>query len=158
MSSNFGTWSPNDLILPTVESDLDYKFFFVKEPGSIEGLNITFNTGDWLVFIKEHGVGNWYKTSGGAVAVSLSNNGNLPDPGFYTKVRLDNFAHIIDAGYIGADDLPKHTHDISTITGDWETKVKSYIIQLFQNQTNGTVKFKYDNSTQTISADVNIDE
>lgn len=158
MSSNFGTWSPNDLILPTVESNLDYKFFFVKEPGSIEGLNINFNAGDWLVFIKEQGVGNWYKTSGGAIAVNLSNNGNLPDPGFYTKVRLDNFANIIDAGYIEGDDLPKHSHDIKDVTGDWETKIKNCVIQLFQNQTNGTVTFKYDSSTQTISANVNIDE
>lgn len=158
MSTNVGVWSPNELILPTVESDLDYKFFFVTESGSIEGLNISFSAGDWLVFIKKDGVGNWYKTNGGIVSFNLSSSANAPDPGFYTKVRLDANGNIIDAGYIGADDLPKHTHDISTITGDWETKVKSYIIQLFQNQTNGTVKFKYDNSTQTISADVNIDE
>lgn len=158
MSSNFGTWSPNDLILPVVEPDVDYKFFFVKDSGSIEGLNISFNEGDWLVYIKENGKGNWFKTSGGAISVALPSLNSFPDPGFYTKVRLDNFGQIIDADYISKDDLPKHEHDISDITGNLESKVKKYVADMFQNSQNGTVVFTYDKDTQTISADVSIDD
>jgi len=158
MSSNVGIWSPNELILPTVESDLDYKFFFVTESGSIDGLNIVFNSGDWLVYIKKDGVGNWYKTSGGVVSFNMSSSANAPDPGFYTRVRLDQNGNVIDAGYITKDDLPEHTHDIDTITGDWKTKIQKYVVDLFANKTNGTVNFKFDPDTETISADVNIDE
>ena len=158
MSSNYGTWAPSELVLPNVEPDLDYKFFFVKEAGSIDGLNIVFNEGDWLIYIKENGVGNWFKANGGVVSVSVPTAQNVPDPGFYTKVRLDNFARIIDAGYITEDDLPKHTHDIDTIKGDWKTKIQKCVIDLFANKTNGTVNFKFDPETETISADVNIDE
>lgn len=158
MSSNFGTWSPNELVLPNVESDLDYKFFFVKESGSIDGLNINFKEGDWLVYIKENGTGNWFKTGGGAVSIALPSSQNMPDPGFYTKVRLDNFAQIIDAGYLSSDDLPKHSHDLNDINGDWKSKIQEYVVNMFQNQTNGSVKFKYDPNTQTISADVDIDD
>lgn len=157
MSTNIGIWSPSDLILPTVESDLDYKFFFVTDAGSIDGLNISFKAGDWLVYIKKDGVGSWYKTSGGIVSFNTSTSSNAPDPGFYTKVQLDNNGNIIDASYIGADDLPKHSHDIDTITGDWETKVKSYVGSMFQNKTNGSIKFVYDSSTQSITADVIVD-
>ncbi len=147
MSSNYGTWAPSELVLPNVEPDLDYKFFFVKEAGSIDGLNIVFNEGDWLIYIKENGVGNWFKANGGVVSVSVPTAQNVPDPGFYTKVRLDNFARIIDAGYITEDDLPKHTHDIDTIKGDWKTKIQKCVIDLFANKTNGTVNFKFDPET-----------
>ena len=158
MSTNVGIWSPNELILPTVESDLDYKFFFVTESGNIDGLNIPFNAGDWLVYIKKDGIGNWYKANGGIVSFNLNSSSSSPDPGFYTKVRLDNAGGIIDAGYIEAKDLPKHTHDINDVTGDLESKVKEYVAQVFQNQTNGSVKFTYDKDTQTITADVVVDD
>ena len=157
MSSNVGIWSPNDLILPTVEADLDYKFFFVTESGAIDGLNITFNSGDWLVYIKKDGVGNWYKTNGGIVSFNTSSSANAPDPGFYTKVRLDQNGNIIDAGYIDSDDLPTHTHDIDTITGDWETKVKSFVGEMIQNHSDSSIKLSYDAKTQTISAEANLD-
>ena len=157
MSSNVGIWSPNDLILPTVEADLDYKFFFVTESGAIDGLNITFNSGDWLVYIKKDGVGNWYKTNGGIVSFNTSSSANAPDPGYYTRVRLDNNGNIIDADYIGADDLPTHTHDIDTITGDWETKVKNFVGEMIQNSSDSSIKLTYNSSTQTISAEANLD-
>ena len=54
MSNNFGTWSPLTSILPNVEDDLDYKFFYVTESGSVPGLDIEFKVGDWLVYIKEN--------------------------------------------------------------------------------------------------------
>ena len=161
MSNNFGTWSPLTSILPNVEEDLDYKFFYVTESGSVPGLDIEFKVGDWLVYIKENNQKNWYKTSGGAIMVDVSNNGHMIDPGFYTKIQLDNSGHIVDAGYIKADDLPKHTHSIDSITGDWESKIRDYVKRLFNfgevNNLN-TVSFKYDEETQTISANVNIDE
>lgn len=157
MSTNVGIWSPNELILPTVEPDLDYKFFFVTEPGSIEGLDISFNSGDWLIYIKKDGVGNWYKSNGGIISFNTSSSANAPDPGYYTRVRLDNNGNIIDADYITKDDLPKHTHSIDDIIGDWETKIKSYIGGMFQSHSDSSVQFTYDKSTQTITAEVNID-
>ena len=157
MNTNVGIWSPNDLILPTVEADLDYKFFFVTESGSIDGLNISFNAGDWLVYIKKDGEGNWYKTNGGIVSFNMSSSANAPDPGFYTKVRLDQNGNIIDASYLNSDDLPKHTHDIETISGDWANKIKGYIGEMFQSHSDSSVQFTYDKVTQTISAEVNID-
>ena len=56
MNSFVSTWSPQEVVLPSVENNIDYALFFVTDSGTISGLNITFVEGDWLVYIKKWGI------------------------------------------------------------------------------------------------------
>lgn len=158
MSNIVSTWSPLELVLPTVPADIDYAFYFVTDKGSYKSLNLNFNEGDWLVYIKKDGVGNWYKTNG-IVTFNTSSSANNPDPGFYTKVRLDNQGNIIAGEYLQEDDLPPHKHYLSDIAD------KDNIIELIQsvvgemvvNHDDSSVKLTFDPNTKTISAEVNYD-
>lgn len=159
MSNIISTWSPLDVVLPTVTDDTDYAMYYVTDAGAIDGLNISFSVGDWLVYLKKDGVGNWYKTNG-IVTFNTSSSANNPDPGFYTRVRLDNNGNIIAADYLEADDLPAHAHTLSDIS-DQENLVeliKSTVgSMLLGSESNNSVDLVYDKNTKTISANVNID-
>lgn len=149
-------WSPLDLILPEIPQGTESAMFFVTDAGVISGLNITFKQGDWLVYIKKDGIDSWFK----ADSISVFNNtssSNQPDPGFYTKVRLDNAGNIIAAEYLNKDDLPKHTHSQDDISGDITPKVQEIVSQMFQHHTDSSVYFEYDKKTKCITAEVNYD-
>src|SRR5574344_2313062 len=141
--SIISTWSTSDLIHPTVDSDTKYAAYFVTENGSIDGLNLTFNQGDWLIYIVKDGGANWYRANGGITVFNTTAHTNMPDPGTYTRVRLDNNGNIILADYLEKDDLPKHTHDVSDITSGLEAKIRSVVGAMLSNQANGTVLLKY---------------
>ena len=159
MSEIISTWSPLDIVLPNVDKDVDHAMYYVTDAGSIAGLNISFSVGDWLVYIKKDGVGNWYKTNG-IVTFNTSSSVNNPNPGIYTRVRLDNNGNIIAADYLEAEDLPAHAHVLSDIED------KDNLIELIQetvgkmligSEENKSVDLVYDKNTQTISAEVNLD-
>lgn len=158
MSNIVSTWSPLDLVLPNVPADVDYAFYFVTDKGSYKNLNLTFNEGDWLVYLKKDGVGNWYKTNG-IVTFNSGSSMNNPDPGYYTKVRLDNQGNIIAGEYLQEEDLPAHTHYLSDIT-DTDNIVKliqQVVGEMVVNHDDSSVKLTYDKNTQSISAEVNYD-
>ena len=159
MSEIISTWSPLDIVLPNIDNDVDHAMYYVTDAGSIDGLNISFSVGDWLVYIKKDGVGNWYKTNG-IVTFNTSSSVNNPNPGIYTRIRLDNNGNVIAADYLEADDLPAHAHVLSDIED------KDNLIELIQetvgkmlvgSEENNSVDLVYDKNTQTISAEVNLD-
>lgn len=82
-------------------------------------------------------------------------------PGFYTKIRIDDEGHIVDAGELEASDLPKHSHKISEIV-DASDEIRNQVVDVlstfFANSGDTAVKFTYDKNTKTISADVDIDD
>lgn len=156
-NSIISTWSPLEVVLPDVEG-LDYAAFFVTDAGSIDGLSIDFEKGDWLVYIKKDGIGNWYKTNG-LVTFNTSSSANNPDPGFYTKVQLDNNGNIIAGDYLAEDDLPSHAHVFNDITD--KDNIKKYIQdtvgEMFNGRDTSTISFEYDDKTGTITGEVNYD-
>lgn len=158
MSNIISTWSPLDLALPTIPSDVDYALFFVTDKGSYKGLNLNFEEGDWLVYLKKDGIGNWYKTNG-IVTFNTSSSHNNPDPGFYTKVRLDNQGNVIAGDYLQEDDLPPHKHYFSDITDreNLVSLIQDVFGQMVANHDDSSVKLNYDSRTKTISAEVNYD-
>lgn len=158
MNSIVSAWSPSDLILPKIQDDTNYGMWFVTEAGSIEGLDISFNEGDWLVYLKKDGVGSWFKTSGGISVFNSSSSANNPDPGIYTRFRLDNAGNIIGADYLEEKDLPKHKHAFSDIEQEkFVEAVQRIVGGMFQNRTFSSVKMNYDDETKTISSEINYD-
>lgn len=159
MTNIFSSWSPLDLILPTVDSDTEYGIWYVTDGGSIEGLNINFSVGDWLIYIKKGNAANWYKQSGGVAVFDTKSSRNIPEAGIYTRFRLDNNGNIINADYIDKDDLPSHKHKLSDISeDDFNDKVINIVKEMFQDGNNSSVDFTYHKSTKTITAEVNIDD
>ena len=115
----FGAWNPTTNVLPDTV-DLDFGAWFISETGTID--DITYNKGDWLIYICEaRGTLNerslWRMTNG-VVLFNLDNHQNVPEPGYYTKVRLDNAGNIIDAGDLEYDDLPKEATDKFNLLSD----------------------------------------
>jgi|GEM_PF-4485532 len=155
MNSKVGTWSPLDLVFPSISSDVDYAQFYITEDGVLN--NISYKIGDWLIFIRENSEEKWFKTSGSVITVNLNSNLNSPDPGFYTKVRLDNNGNIISAETLSSDDIPSHTHNLSDIENITDT-VKDIIGTMIASPESSQVKLKYNSDTKTITATVNIDE
>lgn len=81
------------------------------------------------------------------------------NPGFYTKVRIDDSGQIVGVDELTKDDLPQHTHAIQDLN---ETELRSLIVDIlstfFANNGNCAVQFTFDENTRTVSADVNIDD
>ena len=157
----FGAWNPTTNVLPDTV-DLDFGAWFISETGTIN--DITYNKGDWLIYICEaRGTLNerslWRMTNG-VVLFNLDNHQNVPEPGYYTKVRLDNAGNIIDAGDLEYDDLPKEATDKFNLLSD--DNIKKNVIEIFktifQNDVLNPVQFEYDNNTGKISAQLKLDE
>lgn len=83
--------------------------------------------------------------------------GILIDPGYYTKVRLDQNGNIQDADFLEEEDLPAHKHSWDEIDGDFKAKVIESLQTFFANSKDNAVVFTYDKETGTVSADVRID-
>lgn len=157
----FGAWNPTTNVLPDTV-DLDFGAWFISETGTID--DITYNKGDWLIYICEaRGTLNerslWRMTNG-VVLFNLDNHQNVPEPGYYTKVRLDNAGNIIDAGDLEYDDLPKEATDKFNLLSD--DNIKKNVIEIFktifQNDVLNPVQFEYDSNTGKISAQLKLDE
>lgn len=88
----------------------------------------------------------------------MSDESLIFEPGFYTKVRLDDEGRIVDAMDLEEDDLPKHKHKIEDISEGLTNEILEVISNLFINSGSTAVKFTYDPKIKKIFADVNIDE
>src|SRR5574344_1443798 len=139
-----GIWNPNSGSLPHHSSSITFAQYFVTEAGSFIdsslSLNLSFNLGDWLIFIVDDDyVEHWYKTAGGLVTVSSIGNSNNINQGWYSKVYINGNGEITDAGYISEDDdsgsntLPAHTHTSSEIT-DFSSAIWPIVEKIFKNQ------------------------
>ncbi len=88
----------------------------------------------------------------------MSDESLIFEPGFYTKVRLDDEGRIVDATDLEEDDLPKHKHKIEDIREGLTNEILEVISKLFINSGSTAVKFTYDPKIKKVFADVNIDE
>ena len=157
----FGAWNPTTNVLPDTV-DLDFGAWFISETGTID--DITYNKGDWLIYICEaRGTLNersFWRMTNGVVLFNLDNHQNVPEPGYYTKVRLDNAGNIIDAGDLEYDDLPKEATDKFNLLSD--DNIKKNVIEIFktifQNDVLNPGQVEYDSNTGKISAQLKLDE
>lgn len=156
MNSIVGIWTPHDLVLPNVASNVDFAQYYITDSGHIEGLDIDFKAGNWLIYIKDSTGTHWFQSEGTA-AVNMRRSEFYPDPGYYTKVRLDNQGNIIDAEDLTEDDLPDHHHDAHNIVGIDKIIAAQFSKSIANNMQNA-VEFKYDKKTEGLSADVRIDD
>ena len=46
-----GTWTPESAVLPDIDIDCTFAQFYITESGKIDGLNIDFKVGNWLVYL-----------------------------------------------------------------------------------------------------------
>jgi hypothetical protein len=156
-----GVWNPNSGLLPTIKSGIQFAQYFVTDSGTSSDLGISFDDGDWLIYlVDDSNVGHWYKTSAGVVTVSTigsSSNQNAPAADWYTKVYVNAAGKITDAKSIESADLPSHTHSVSDIP-DITTAIWPAVKSTFQNQKLGNVKFDIDDELQKITAHIVTDE
>lgn len=158
MKNEIGLWSPNDRFLPSVDKDTKSAIFYVSEPGQIDGLNEVFKAGDWLIYINKDGEENWFKSDSISV-FNTSSSANAPDPGVYTKFRVDNNGNIIDASYLEASDIPSHQHKFSDIQSqELKDEIINVVSEMFVNKESSSVKITFDENTNTFSAEAVLDE
>lgn len=80
-------------------------------------------------------------------------------PGFYTKVRLDDEGHIVEAENLEKEDLPLHQHSVNEINkAELKDTIAEILATFFANTNDTSVRFVYDSRTKTVSADVDIDD
>ena len=125
----FGAWNPTTNVLPDTV-DLDFGAWFISETGTID--NTTYNKGDWLIYICEArgtlSERSLWRMTNGVVLFNLDNHQNVPEPGYYTKIRLDNAGNIIDAGDLEYNDLPKEATDKFNLLSD--DNIKKNVIKV----------------------------
>lgn len=80
------------------------------------------------------------------------------DPGYYTKLKLDQNGNILDAGILEEIDIPDHKHTWDDIEGDFKSKVIESLTEFFTNDINNAVVFNFDEDTKTVSADIRYDD
>lgn len=157
----FGAWNPTTNVLPDTV-DLDFGAWFISETGTID--NTTYNKGDWLIYICEArgtlSERSFWRMTNGVVLFNLDNHQNVPEPGYYTKIRLDNAGNIIDAGDLEYNDLPKEATDKFNLLSDENIKknVIKVLQTIFQSDVLNPVQFEYDSNTGKISAHLKLDE
>lgn len=104
MDYKVGTWTPDNAVLPSIDKDCIFAQFYITNSGKIDGLNIDFKEGNWLIYIKDHGKDNWFQADG-TVVVNTAQNNLFPKAGFYSKIQLDNAGNVIGYGQLNEEDL-----------------------------------------------------
>lgn len=161
MNTFYGVWSPKDGILPNV-SDLDFAAYYITDSGTLD--NQEYNKDNWLIYICESrgtlSERSYWRVSNGLVVVNPDSHTNVPDSGYYTKVRLDNAGNIVAASDIEYDDLPETAKKkFEAITDDNLNKlISKQLSSIFKNNVLSPIQFHYDNKTGKISATLDIDE
>ena len=151
MNSIVGIWTPKDLVLPKVADNVDFAQYFISESGTIG--DIEYRQGNWLIYEK---TSDTWAQANGAVLVKVNKTDSFPNIGTYTKVTLDNCGNVIGAGYLQEDDLPEHSHNMSSMKNVNES-VYNALRTILVNAGSSPIKI-IDNKNGTISLDVNIDE
>ena len=110
MNTFYGVWTPTSGALPDVK-DLDFAAYYITESGSVPGNSTPFVKDNWLIYICESrgtlSERSYWRVTNGIVLFNPDSHKNVPDPGYYTKVRLDNAGNIVAATDIEYDDLPQ---------------------------------------------------
>lgn len=157
----YGVWSPVSGALPTV-TDYDFAAYYITETGALNGT--TYTKDKWLVYICEArgklSQRSYWRISDGLVVFNPDSHTNVPDAGYYTKIRLDNAGNIVAGADIEMDDLPAELSEkLEAITDDSLNKlIAEQLSNIFVNNTLNPIQFKYDSKTGKISASLKIDE
>lgn len=161
METYFGVWTPSSGVLPTV-TDLDFAAYYITESGTLNG--VTYTKDKWLVYICEArgtlSERSYWRVTDGIVTFNPDTHTNVPDAGYYTKVRLDNAGNIIAGSDIEMDDLPAEVAEkFEAITDDNLNKlIAAQLGGIFVNNTLNPIQFSYDSKTGKISATLKLDE
>lgn len=157
----YGVWSPVSGVLPTV-TDYDFAAYYITETGALNGT--TYTKDKWLVYICEArgklSQRSYWRISDGLVVFNPDNHTNVPDAGYYTKIRLDNAGNIVAGADIEMDDLPAELSEkLEAITDDNINKlIATQLANVFVNNALNPIQFKYDSKTGKISASLKLDE
>lgn len=85
--------------------------------------------------------------------------GLMFEPGFYTKIRIDDEGRIVDVDQLNEIDIPRHSHKIIDLDQvELSEKIADVLSNFFVNNNDNVVKFNYDRLTKTITADVETDD
>ncbi len=85
--------------------------------------------------------------------------GLMFEPGFYTKIRIDDEGRIVDVDQLSEIDIPRHSHKIIDLDQvELSEKIADVLSNFFVNNNDNVVKFNYDRLTKTITADVETDD
>lgn len=161
MNTFYGVWSPALGVLPSV-TDLDFAAYYITESGALNGTQYTKDK--WLVYICESrgtlSERSYWRITDGIVCFNPDKHTNVPDAGWYTKVRLDNAGNIVAGGDIEYDDLPQEVYQkLEAITDDNLNKlIAKQLSTIFTNNTLNPIQFKFDQATGKISANLKLDE
>lgn len=163
MNTYYGTWTPLDGAKPDV-TDLDFAAYYILESGTLADDTTEYTAGQWLIYsceargtLSERQI---WRTASSLAVFNADSHTNVPDAGFYTKVRLDNAGNIVSAGDIEYADLPSElTTQLDAISdSSLTTKIQNILSTVFKNETLNPVEFSYDDTTGKISAHLKIDE
>ena len=163
MNTFYGVWTPASGALPDVR-DLDFAAYYITESGSVPGNSTSFVKDNWLIYICEArgtlSERSYWRVTNGVVLFNPDSHKNVPDPGFYTKVRLDNAGNIVAATDIEYDDLPQEVLDkFEQITDENLNKlIANQLSSIFKNNTLNPIQLKYDEKTGKIGAELKVDE
>lgn len=163
MNTFYGVWTPTSGALPDVK-DLDFAAYYITESGSVPGNSTSFVKDNWLIYICEArgtlSERSYWRVTNGIVLFNPDSHKNVPDPGYYTKVRLDNAGNIVAATDIEYDDLPQEVFDkFEQITDENLNKlIANQLSSIFKNNTLNPIQLKYDAKTGTIGAELKVDE
>lgn len=161
MNVYYGVWTPTSGALPTV-TDLDFAAYYITESGALNGT--TYTKDKWLVYICEArstlSERTYWRITDGIVTFNPDTHTNVPDAGYYTKVRLDNAGNIIAGADMEMEDLPAEVAEkFEAITDDNLNKlISEQLSNIFTNNTLNPIQFSYDSKTGKISATLKIDE
>lgn len=163
MNTFYGVWTPTSGVLPDVK-DLDFAAYYITESGSVPGNSTSFVKDNWLIYICEArgtlSERSYWRVTNGIILFNPDSHKNVPDPGYYTKVRLDNAGNIVAATDIEYDDLPQEVFDkFEQITDENLNKlIANQLSSIFKNNTLNPVQLKYDAKTGKIGAELKVDE
>lgn len=163
MNTFYGVWSPLSGVLPDVK-DLDFAAYYITESGSLPNDDVLYTKDSWLIYICESrgtlSERTYWRTTTGVVVFNPDSHTNVPDSGYYTKIRLDNSGNIVAASDIEYDDLPQELHNkLEAVSDDnLNNLITKQLSSIFQNNALNPIQFKFDEKTGKISASLKLDE
>lgn len=161
METFYGVWSPTLGVLPTVDN-YDFAAFYITDTGVLDGT--TYTKDKWLIYICEArgklDQRSYWRITDGVVVFNPDSHSNVPDAGYYTKIRLDNAGNIVAGADLSIDDLPPEVSEkFQAITDENLNRlIGAQLSQIFTNNTLNPIQFKYDAKTGKISASLKLDE
>lgn len=161
MTTYYGTWDPALGVLPEV-TNIDFGAFYIIESGTLD--TTTYEKDTWLLYICEHrgtpAEQSYWRVSKGVILINPDTHTNVPNSGWYTKVRLDNAGNIVAGADIALEDLPQELKEqLEQITDDnLNAKITHILSGIFKNNLLNPVQFGWDPQTEKIYAKLKLDE